>query len=83
MVNSPHWHFFIWFFVDTKRPEKPKYLVMSVKNYKQVMGNEINSYSFRISQNRRQHIDKETPKEGNKDWSQFLSCFKKLERIKY
>lgn len=78
LINDPR-HFFIWFFVDTQHPDKPKYLVMSVEDFKEVMGDTLGLYSFRIAQNFRMHINKETLRDGNRDWSVFLNKFDKLD----
>lgn len=76
LFDDPH-HFFVWCFVDTN--EEHKYLVLSVNDYKKIMGDSINTYSFRIAQNYRHHINKTSLREGNKNWGQFLNKFESLE----
>lgn len=43
------------------------------------MGNALNLYSFRIAQNLRMHINKETLREGDRDWNVFMNRFDLLD----
>ena len=69
VVNN--YHFYIWCLIDND--DKPHFLVMSVKNFKRVMGNSLKGISFFKDQDR-QHFSSKTFGK----WSEFLNKFKKL-----
>ena len=65
-------HYFIWCLIDND--SRPSFLVMSVKEFKEVMKESLNGISFFKDQDR-QHF-------GSKDfgkWKEFLNSFDKLE----
>ena len=51
---------------------------LSVRYYKSTMGDSIKTKSFKEG-TYRHHINKETFREGKKDFNKFLNKFKKLE----
>lgn len=65
-------HFFIWCLIDNN--DKPYFLVMSVEDFKQVMGNSIKGISFFKDQDRQHFSSKNFGK-----WNKFLNQFEKLE----
>lgn len=74
LINDPR-HFFIIYCAHKKG--MPKFLVMSVKDFKKIMGNSLQTASFK-NRRYRHHINIKTFKEGKKDWSKFLNKFGKL-----
>ncbi|MDP8240688.1 MAG: hypothetical protein P9X24_16490 [Candidatus Hatepunaea meridiana] len=66
------YHFFIWCLVDDK--SLPHFLVMSVNDFKRVMGNSLSGISFLKDQDRQHFSSKDFGK-----WKEFLNKFDKLE----
>lgn len=66
------YHFFIWCLVDDN--DKPKFLVMSVQDFKRVMGESLKGISFFKDQDR-QHFSSKTFGK----WAEFFKKFDKLE----
>jgi len=65
-------HFFIWCLIDDD--EKPHFLVMSVKDFVETMGNSMNGISFLKDQDR-QHFNAKTYGK----WAKFHNAFNLLE----
>lgn len=65
-------HFFIWCLVDDDN--KPNFLVMSVKDFKETMGESLKGISFFKDQDRQHFSAKDFGK-----WRKFLNRFDKLE----
>lgn len=65
-------HFFIWCLVDDD--DRPSFLVMSVKEFMEVMQESLNGISFFKDQDRQHFSSKDFGK-----WEQFLNSFDKLE----
>lgn len=65
-------HFFIWCLVDDEN--KPNFLVMSVKDFKETMGESLKGISFFKDQDRQHFSAKDFGK-----WGKFLNRFDKLE----
>lgn len=65
-------HFFIWCLVDDKN--KPNFLVMSVKDFKETMGQSLRGISFFKDQDRQHFSAKDFGK-----WKKFLNRFDKLD----
>ena len=66
------YHFYIWCLIDDD--DKPNFLVMSVNDFKRVMGNSLKGISFFKDQDR-QHFSSKTFGK----WNEFLNKFDKLE----
>jgi len=66
------YHFFIWCLVDDD--DRPHFLVMSVDDFKRVMGNSLKGTSFFKDQDRQHFSAKDFGK-----WGEFLNKFSKLE----
>ena len=66
------YHFYIWCLVDDN--DKPRFLVMSVDDFKKVMGNSLKGISFFKDQDRQHFSSKNFGK-----WKKFLNKFDKLE----
>jgi len=69
---SDSYHFFIWCLVDDD--DNPNFLVMSVEDFKRVMGNSLKGISFFKDQDR-QHFSSKTFGK----WAEFLNNFIILE----
>ena len=67
-----NYHFYIWCLIDDD--DKPHFLVMSVDDFKRVMGNSLKGISFFKDQDR-QHFNSKTFGK----WNEFLNKFDKLE----
>lgn len=65
-------HFFIWCLVDDEN--KPNFLVMSVKDFKETMGQSLGGISFFKDQDRQHFSAADFGK-----WKKFLNSFDKLE----
>jgi len=65
-------HFFIWCLIDDN--DKPHFLVMSVDDFKRVMGDSLKGISFFKDQDRQHFSSKDFGK-----WNEFLNRFDKLE----
>ena len=65
-------HFFVWCLIDDN--DIPHFLVMSVKDFKRVMGNSLKGISFFKDQDRQHFSSKNFGK-----WKEFLNKFNKLE----
>jgi len=65
-------HFFIWCLIDDN--DKPHFLVMSVDDFKRVMGDSLRGISFFKDQDRQHFSSKDFGK-----WNEFLNRFDKLE----
>lgn len=65
-------HFYIWCLVDNR--DKNHFLVLSVDNYIQTMGNSLKGTSFFKDQDRQHFSAKDFGK-----WKKFENCFEKLE----
>lgn len=66
------YHFFIWCLVDEN--DKPHFLVMSVNDFKRIMGDSLKGISFFKDQDRQHFSSKDFGK-----WAEFLNSFDKLE----
>jgi len=66
------YHFYIWCLVDDD--DRPHFLIMSVDDFKRVMGNSLKGISFFKDQDR-QHFNSKTFGK----WNEFLNKFDKLE----
>ncbi len=67
-----NYHYFIWCLVDDD--DKPNFLVMSVNDFKRVMGDSLKGISFFKDQDRQHFSAKNFGK-----WGEFLNRFDKLE----
>jgi hypothetical protein len=67
-----NYHFFIWCLIDDK--DRPSFLVMTVKDFIEVMGDSIKGISFFKDQDRQHFSSKDFGK-----WSDFKNRFDKLE----
>ncbi|MCK4351889.1 hypothetical protein KAW65_00595 [candidate division WOR-3 bacterium] len=66
------YHFYIWCLIDSN--DKPHFLVMSVNDFKRVMGNSLKGISFFKDQDRQHFSAKDFGK-----WKEFINKFDKLE----
>ncbi len=66
------YHFYIWCLIDNN--DKPHFLVMSVNNFKKIMGDSIKGISFFKDQDRQHFSARDFGK-----WKKFLNKFGKLE----
>lgn len=64
-------HFFVWCLIDDE--DRPHFLVMSVKDFKRVMGDSLKGTSFFKDQDRQHFSSKNFGK-----WKEFLNKFNKL-----
>ena len=67
-----NYHYFIWCLVDDD--DKPNFLVMSVQDFKRVMGDSLKGISFFKDQDRQHFSSKNFGK-----WGEFFNKFDKLE----
>lgn len=70
-------HFYIWVCIDQDNDDKIYPLVLSVKDFKQAMGNSLNGISFLKDQDR-QHFSRDFNRKGHR-WGKFLYKFEVLE----
>lgn len=75
LIDDPR-HFLIVYCAPLKG--KPKFLVMSVEDFKQTMGESLDTESFK-NRGYRHHINIKTLREGKKNWKKFLGKFQKLD----
>ena len=65
-------HFYVWCLIDDE--DKPHFLVISVEEFKRVMGDSLKGISFFKDQDRQHFSAKDFGK-----WKEFLNKFDKLE----
>ena len=71
MITSPN-HLFIWCLIDNY--DRPNFLVMTVDDFKETMGDSMKGASFLKDQDRQHFSSKDFGK-----WGKFLNAFSKLE----